>query len=401
MRSRHLNSRLISVVVIVFLFYAYLRSLPFFVRSNDRGAIYPNTNNTAAKKFFNAPITCKPGEEKRNLVYAKVPKTGSDTLAQVFRAFGYTRNLTFVLPSKSYNGINWPDQVEPDTYYKSKTGTYNILCEHAVLNITKFKALMPRDTVYIASIREPFARFISAFNYFQVSRLINITDDIPARTFMTSPQYFDNVFKSECNRRRIYPAVLRNAMSFDLGFRMGHPEGSVDWTYDKRRIDHWLKQLDEVLDIVLINEHFDESMVLLRRRMCWSTKDIIYIFSKANNKKHVVDDVVFRSSTQNSSSVVDKFYMWSAVDVKLYEHFSAKLWQQVAELEDVDTFWDEVIELKAILAQVAELCAVNSTSNEVITLQAFDKTHFTVTRNECYLFTNQIFLRLIKAVEEA
>jgi hypothetical protein len=123
-------------------------------------------------------------------------------------------------------------------------------------------------------------------------------------------------------------------------------------------------------------------------------KDILYISRNASNKKHSANDVVFRSSTPESSSVAEKFYTWSAVDVKLYEHFSAKLWQQVAELEDVDTFWDEVMELKAILPQVAQLCAVNSTSSEVITLQAFDKTQFTVARNECYLFTPEVFVKL-------
>jgi hypothetical protein len=29
-------------------------------------------------------------------------------------------------------------------------------------------------------------------------------------------------------------------MSQMLGFRMGHPDGSVDWTYDQRQTDQWL-----------------------------------------------------------------------------------------------------------------------------------------------------------------
>lgn len=76
------------------------------------------------------------------------------------------------------------------------------MSNHFVLNITKFKTLMPRDTVYIASIREPFARYISAFNFFKVYRYTNLTnDDIPARTFMTNPDYFERLFKSECMLR--------------------------------------------------------------------------------------------------------------------------------------------------------------------------------------------------------
>jgi hypothetical protein len=104
--------------------------------------------------------------------------------------------------------------------------------------------------------------------------------------------------------------------------------------------------------------------------------------------------MVFRKSTPESSSVADKFYTWSAVDVKLYQHFSAKLWVQVAELEDVDTFWDEVAEFKAILPQVSHLCAKSRNNSDVITLQAFDKKPFTLARNECFINTGEIVHKL-------
>jgi hypothetical protein len=400
---RQIGVKLLPLIaLIILLFYAYLHSLTRTTLSPDdyheaRDVYSSDTGRSRenAARFFNAPITCKTGKEKRNFVYIKVHKTGSDTLSQIFRAFGYNRNLSFVFPKRAY-WINWPDQVQPGSYYESKTGEFNILCEHVVLNITKFKALMPEDSVYIASIRDPFARYISAFEFFNVSRHIKMTDDIPARKFMTNPDYFQRLFKSECEPKFCYPIILRNGMSYDLGFRAGHPDGSVDWTYDQRQTDQWLKQLDETLDLVLINEHFDESLVLLRRRMCWSTKDILYISRNVRHKNHSASDVVYTNSSAESSSVADKFYAWSAVDVKLYKLFAAKLWQQVAELEDVDTFWDEVADFKAMLPQVSALCAQKLPSSDVITLQAFDKTLFTVARNDCYLIYSHTLFNKIR-----
>lgn len=34
-------------------------------------------------------------------------------------------------------------------------------------------------------------------------------------------------------------------------------------------INSYVQKLDSALDLVLITEYFDESLVLLKRRMCW------------------------------------------------------------------------------------------------------------------------------------
>jgi hypothetical protein len=43
--------------------------------------------------------------------------------------------------------------------------SYNILCNHVVYNRQAFRAIMPRDTMYVGILREPVANFMSAFSY--------------------------------------------------------------------------------------------------------------------------------------------------------------------------------------------------------------------------------------------
>lgn len=326
MKSCYLQRQGIQLVVI--LVFAVSLILRYISLTSSSAHEHLVVLDDSVSSLPHKTLVCKRGEEKRNLVYLKMHKTGSETLAQLFRRFGYARNLSFVLPSdEGVFGINWPFQVEPKSYRKSKTGQFNILCEHAVLNITTFMALMPKDTVYITSVREPFDRFLSAFNYFRVPLWINMTGSQHERQFMTNPDYFDELYKRRCLRGvTCWPSLLRNAMAFDLGFRVGFPYGSVDWTWDSKRTDHWLTQLDQTLDVIIVVEHFDESLVLLRRRMCWTTSDIIYL--QRNPSKHKAREA-FSNSSSESNSVIDKYYAWSAVDVQLYKRLSEKFVRQV------------------------------------------------------------------------
>ena len=114
--------------------------------------------------------------EKINFVYIKEIKCASQTLVNIFRRFGLERQLSIVTPigKKLYLGWPWPIQ---DIYHRpSKTGYFNILCDHTVFDEDLLRSLMEPDVVFITSLREPFAQFKSMFNYyaFQVGTVLCI-----------------------------------------------------------------------------------------------------------------------------------------------------------------------------------------------------------------------------------
>ena len=65
-------------------------------------------------------------------------------------------------------------------------------------------------------------------------------------------------------------------MAFDLGLE--HQSFS-----DESQINEFIQKLQDKLDFVLIAEYFDESLILMRRMLCWDTEDIIYVKHKMRN----------------------------------------------------------------------------------------------------------------------
>ena len=348
-------------------------------------------------------FTCHQGEVY-NFVYLKTHKTASETLSAIFRRFGYVRNLSFVLPIGRRNNLGWPYRLHPGMYRPTKTGVYNILCEHAVLHFPTFRTVMPNDTRFITSLREPFSHFLSAFYYFNVSTYLNLSQQVnPIETFFRNPDYYDNVYKTLRYRGPICVppllSVLRNSMSFDLGFQVGFPPDTPDWTYDSTASKKWLRILDRNMHLVLLTEYLDESLVLLRRKMCWSAKDIIYVTRNPTTWSYLAsrNGSVVKSDAGIDQAIVQRFRQWSAADVALYEHFSKKFWKQIS-LEG-DSFWSEVRAFKDVRLQVLQFCAAEkSRTTTKLFKYEFDEgknnISFVVNRADCRLFESRLMPEL-------
>ena len=72
--------------------------------------------------------------------------------------------------------------------------------------------------------------------------------------------------------------------------------------------------------MVLVGEHLDESLVLLRRKMCWQLEDVVHFSLKVSR----------RPSSPMLPEHVDEIMKFNAVDARLYEHFNASLWRAIA-----------------------------------------------------------------------
>ncbi|KAI0242111.1 hypothetical protein LSAT2_014850 [Lamellibrachia satsuma] len=98
--------------------------------------------------------------------------------------------------------------------------------------------------------------------------------------------------------------------------------------------DALIRLVDEKFDLVLIMEHIDESLVLMKRRLCWTLKDILYLpllvekyEGKANGKEEDQEQLIARHRD------------WSPIDYAIYDHFARKLQTQIAFENNLD---DEV-----------------------------------------------------------
>ena len=286
-------------------------------------------------------------------------KCASETLATMFYRFGVSRNLSFVLPRRRKIYLGWPFQLEPGFYADSNTG-YNILCDHAVYNASKFESLMPRDTVYISSLREPFSQVRSMFNYYELARVVGLEKGNDAfRAYFYDLEKYEALYKAAdmYKSRFCVPnnfSMTRNLMAFNLGFPTGW-DGATDLSDSPAAVTAWLEQLSAKFTLVIIVEYFDQSLVLLRRLLSWRWSDIIYWSTNVGKYGASSSSGTSRDVTGDDTWRLRNIYRhWSSVDHALYQHFNATLWRHIAQ--QLDDFSGEVDAFRQCLQLVRAFC---------------------------------------------
>ncbi|KAJ1064477.1 hypothetical protein K5549_017168, partial [Capra hircus] len=187
---------------------------------------------------------------------------------------------------------------------------FNIMCNHLRFNPPEVQKVMPNDTFYFSILRNPVFQLESSFVYYKshVPAFRNVSS---LEAFLASPWTYYNQSLGLRN------AYARNSMWFDLGFDNDAPpeEG-----YVRAR----LLDVERRFQLLLIAEHFDESMVLLRRLLRWRLDDVVAF--RLNSRSQ-------RSVTSLSPAGRERAKHWCALDWHLYQHFNRTFWARLrAEL---------------------------------------------------------------------
>ena len=298
--------------------------------------------------------------ERINMVYVKTHKTASDTITNILHRFGLRRNLTFVLPVESHFSLCFPFRLEPHCFRPLKTKQFNIMCQHVVYTPEVMSQIMPSDTVYITSVREPFARVKSLFHYFpkRFTRSYLLRGNDQLESYLADIPRVERTLKSPDNYLYRFSCVplgfsyALNGMAFALGFHTGFHRDTVDESYNATYIREWISTISRQFIFVVVVEYFNESLVLLRRLMCWSMEDILYL--KQNVRQY---------GTKNKTidpSLVANFRRHNVADYALYDYFNRTLWHKIAVAGD--DFWPEVRHFNGVIDSIAQFClSANST----------------------------------------
>lgn len=80
-------------------------------------------------------------------------------------------------------------------------------------------------------------------------------------------------------------------------------------------IDAKIAELDSIFDLVMLQEFLDESLILLKNLLCWTTEDIITLKNNArkNDQKMEMND-----------EIKQKIEIWNRADTKLYKFFKVR-----------------------------------------------------------------------------
>jgi hypothetical protein len=93
-------------------------------------------------------------------------------------------------------------------------------------------------------------------------------------------------------------------------------------TDDIQAVKAKIQELDENFDLVMIQEQFSQSMVLLSQLLCWKYSKL------ATLKLKVIDQSIKTPISDEARKELEK---WMAADYLLYNHFKSNFEQKIAE----------------------------------------------------------------------
>ncbi len=275
----------------------------------------------------------------RTVVFVKTHKTGSSTVTTTLLRYADEKHLKIALPIFTHIFHDIRPFHHRMVLSVGDMKQFHVLANHARYNRHEMDQVV-NHAVYVTIIRNPVQQFESAFSYFGMAKNIGLPDDDQAlETFLKRPEFYFYNFNYHMRPQSW------NGQLFDLG---------LDHEYhgNTSAVQKKIFELDREIDLVMLKEYFDHSMVLLRRTLCWDWMDVIYIAKaiRAKQFRHTITD-----------SLATKIRKWNSADVKLYEHFNRTFWRKVKEYGD--TFDADLKYFQELNRNISEMCIdVNSDS---------------------------------------
>lgn len=333
--------------------------------SGFSGTIYPSTTTTVGSKVINSTlkhlnldignntnviptttaVLSKCSQPRQNVAFLKVHKASSTTVMNIFLRYGDSNSLNIVLPKTRkqnyFNYLGYGTTVQKSRINKIPTNeTYNILCNHVVYNRDVFRELLGPNSINIGIVRDPFTHFPSAASYYgllnhlsiRIGRGVAASDLLSL--YLKSPKTFGK------------SPHVHNGMFSDFGL----PVSKYD---NELAINQYLEKIDREFSLILVTELFDESLVLMKRTLCWEIKDILYVPLNINKKKEKNPIVLSEDAKKD-------LFAYNYADFKLYIFAKERLLKRIAHEENLMT---EVTEFKRINGIVSEFCHKCKKSN--------------------------------------
>lgn len=300
----------------------------------------------------------KSSQQQLNIFFLKVHKAASTTVHNVVMRFALSNNLDVMLPKSSNILSETGYMVKSDNLHPYPPSLkFNVICNHVIFNqeyLSRFLKF-PKSTIYFGIVREPFSQFASAFYYylnkFQRRTLVNIAMDNPEhpiRGFLQNP-----LKHVDAKNYASSVSFINNRMSVDFGFPMWFMEE------DKQNdglIKKFLNKTEQIFHLVMVVDLFEESILLLRKLLNWTIKDVLYIQSNTFERLKQEQTLHFPWKVNTNFTEEDRrlHRMYARVDYALYNHFRnlllLKLQNQPPE------FKEEVRMFKNILREVTSFC---------------------------------------------
>ncbi|XP_065655669.1 uncharacterized protein LOC100209212 isoform X2 [Hydra vulgaris] len=291
----------------------------------------------------------------QDVAFLKTHYTGSDVITNILNRYGDLNNLNVALPTDGLSTFFWPLRFQ--WKYIDITllngSLPNIIANHARYNNDVMDNILNPNSVYITIIRDPVRQLETTFNNLEFGALLEIEEkEDQLKMFLKNPKmYIQGVIQK--NRFKDSLNLIKNGQFFDLGL------ATTDY-HKKNVIKSTIQELYEKFTLVLIYEYLDESLVMLKRKLCWQLDDILYLRFQHKNQNA-------KNRIAVSDELSEMIMSWNKADASLYEFFNRTLWEEIRfEGED---FQKELKQFKETLKQIELDCIGDTITNNQFILE--------------------------------
>ena len=306
----------------------YLRTNLIYGYSASQVQIFETNLESSGSSRFKS---CKPADF---IFFLKTHKTGSSTVMNILNRYGLKNGLKIALPDGKLNRFGYPDFVDPkyfsnhpdDPWEKLENPakfSFNIVDNHMRYNHNKkiddylFTKSDISKVKKITILREPVSLMLSTFNYISDAPAFKRSGSL--RSFIENPQaYYDSDPKNSKpvsnNVSKIsleHAHFAHNHMAFDLGYSSEN--------VDSFKLKKIISEVERQYHLVMLQDRFDESLILLKELLCLDVSDILYVIKNKSQKYPKAVRLVDEGKVRT----------WNQVDSALYDHFSKILDQKI------------------------------------------------------------------------
>ncbi|CAG2243276.1 GAL3ST1 [Mytilus edulis] len=257
------------------------------------------------------------------VIFISLPFIGKHSTVIFYEAAFY--NVSVEKNTHRYSSLGYPEDsniktskkqikfrsVDIETTTTQITTTKQIDVYTEKLSTEAFSELLGPHSINIGIVRDPFTQFPSAAYYYGLlSRIkkrfgnIKKAEELLSR-FLKAPDAFGSILH------------IHNGMFSDFGL----PKKDF---HNEEAINKRITDLDKEFALVMVTELFDESLILMRRILCWGIKDILYVPLNINKNKKQHPIVLSEDTKQN-------LFKYNYADFKLYIHFRDKMIEQIKD----------------------------------------------------------------------
>ena len=272
-----------------------------------------------------------PMKKTNNIYFMKVPKTGSTTLYGILSRYAIHYNkrvVTYSIDSRPYmrpTNLNAIVELIVPTFNVWHDRKFNILIDHSCFDLPAINKVIDYPAKYITMLRKPI----------DVLRSMHYYNGFGRRKEGKSVIFFDPLLEylKKPRERFINPV----AKQFRINLRMTNSS--------------FLKQVERLENtfVVGIHEYYNHSLILLKRRLGWHIKDMVFLpLRKQSYHNHISFEKKADIFFGRKVCEINKY------DCYIYNHFNNSLWKSIKR--EGKSFQKEVTYFESILVNTSGFC---------------------------------------------